>query len=572
MAFLKANRPQLFKSHSTTRSMPTSPALGASRSAVPLIANIPTPAPLDEKSQKLQALKTPLLHLLAIRPVSEKFLSQKLHCSPEDCNQILQKVGKPARLDPSKWDLSDRAFKELDVWKFRYPSQDDRQAAIDRAVSAFDRMRLSREDKIWQVLLPKAERGKGKILSKLHLHGGPIQKSVTPRINVQSTEDSNNGYTTGNDTDSRKDRLAPSDAEPMARSLSHDPIKKRKVSEKEAQSKRLLSKKPKLANPSSAPKAKESLGKAKDTKPVAKKEAKRVNAPSDAKVKSAEFVHDSDEEDGLDSSMASDKQRAEPKDTPASTKLQPKKPVKQVSEKPDETKLSKVKDSVKRVDTPNGTTKSMATPPSSSSSGSKPRLSDSNGAATAMKKTLSRQRTTSSPMKPSPLGSSPPTNASDFENEGRSYLGSSSSSSPLVTQNRKIAGRKEHNPGTAHKTQRPVQNTSDHTLKRKANDVDSDIHNHGTPVTNGHAHPAKRQQIAVTSSQESDSSSGASPPLISAIIQKAQQFKNYYARYEKLYRELSGLANPPREKTDALMKMHNRLQELKQEIARGVVS
>lgn len=143
------------------RSVPASPAVAAARG----LATNPSPANITStNSEKMEALKFPLLHLVAIRPMSLKFLANKVSCSQEDCKQILEKYGKPFRLDPDKWDLTDRAFKELSVWDFKYELDDDRQLAIDHAVSAFDRLRLSREDRAWQMLLPEEERGKGKIL------------------------------------------------------------------------------------------------------------------------------------------------------------------------------------------------------------------------------------------------------------------------------------------------------------------------------------------------------------------------------------------------------------------------
>ena len=158
----------------------------------------------------------------------------------------LEKVGREFRLDPSKWDLSDKSYKDLDVWKFEYPDQHDRELAIDRATSAYDRLRMSQEDPKWQLMYPKSERGKGKTLSRLnHLHKGPIQQSTTPRIHVQQPEDSvDEKPLSKSDESDQKGRLTPKASE-MARSKSSDQIKKTKVSEKEAQAKRLLNKGPK---------------------------------------------------------------------------------------------------------------------------------------------------------------------------------------------------------------------------------------------------------------------------------------------------------------------------------------
>ena len=557
--------------------MPTSPALGAAGSPRLGVA-APTSAPIvhNEKTQKLQALRTPLIHLLAVRPVSEKFLAQKIACSQEECREVLEKVGKPARLDTSKWDLSDRSFKELDVWKFNYPCQDDRQLAVDKAVSAFDRMRLSREDKLWQMLLPKEERGKGKILSNLNLHQGPIQRSSTPRISVQATDDvGNGGQTTGNDSDSKKDRLAPSDAEPMARSKSQDQLKKTKVSEKEMQSKRLLSKNPKKPTPTPKPKPKET----KEANPEAKKTGKKAAAGTSSTIKSTKFVHDSDEDEEME-----DAATLYAKSTPKADE-KPAKPLpNQISShRPDipaESKPLEIKDIKipKKAATPQAKApEKKSLPSSSSSSGAKPRLSDSSQSSAPMTKSLSRQRTTSSPHKPSPLGSSPPTNASDFDNGSGSIHASSTSSTPLISQVRNRHPTPNAGAGTARPSQGTPQNTSESSLKRKHDDVDSEIHHHNVTLTNGltngrtngYADSSKRPKASPMSPPTSESSnSSTSPRVHSETLKKAERFKTFYARYEKLYREVFTSPDAPKEKVESVLKMHERLVAMKDEITK----
>jgi RNA polymerase II elongation factor ELL len=516
----------------------------------------------------------------------------------------LQKVGKPFRLDNSKWDLTDKAFKELDIWDFHYPNEGDRQLAINRAISAFDRMRLSTSEKLWDMLIPKDERGKGKILSHLnHLHKGPIQQATTPKIQIQHpSNDAKENTMRDNDSD-QKDRLAPGDAEPMARSRSHGQIKKTKVSEKEAQSKRLLSNGSKKATP--APKVKQ-------THPAVKKGGvKKANAP-----KSSEFVNDSDEEDGLGDAQTLQAQSSPPKNEKkskppkpvmssqparATTKPKASKPIvpsqsfasnligKKVSSKPatpnragatpksrptnvvngKDTQAKEVKNADKAPTLPTKVQEKRAAPPATSTTSSpapKHRMSDSSQGSTAMKKTLSRQRTTSSPHKPSPLGSSPPTNASDFDNPTQS----STSSTPSIPK---------MNPTPNGIVNGHARNTSEHTLKRKAYDLDSDIHNHNIPMTNsnsningyanGNTNSAKRPKATEMTPPTSESDS--SPIARDIALKKAQDFKKYYANYEKQYREIDGTDNPSKEAVEALMKMHNRLAELKDQITKGLV-
>ncbi len=541
----------------TTRSMPSSPAVGASRSpAFPP----PTSAPIVccGKTQKMQALRTSLIHLLAARQVTVGFLARETCCSPEECREVLEKVGQ-CKLG-EKWNLNDKSYKELDVWGFPYPDETDRQVAIDRAVSAFDRMRISREENLWQKLLPNSERGKGKILSKLNLHSGSFQKSSTPRISVQTTDDSNQGeHETGNDSD-KKDRLAPNDAQPMARSKSHDQITKKKVSEREAQSKRLLAKNPKKVV--AAPKPKEAQS------TVKRGTKKAAAAAAISNPKSKEFVHDSDEDEDI--------MNVDIKPTLSKT------PPKEVKKAPN-TDAPKPSSGSPRPRIPNRTQKKNGGPlpkpvgnksqaSNIPSSKARKRLSESSQSSVSMTKSLSRI----SPHKPSPLGSSPPTNASDFDNDALSHIASSTSSTPLAIQSRIMNdGKLPANDRTAPQAPSKVAEVSP---KRKADEIDSGIHNSSGPLTNGQHNSAKRSKASILSPPPSDSNSSTattsrsnSPPSIRTMtIDKALHFKTYWAKYEKLHRNLAGSRNPSEADLDNLFKMHERLVVLKDEIAREV--
>ena len=506
------------------------------------------------------------MHLLAIRPVSEKFLGQKTRCSPEECLEVLHKVGKPWRLDSSKWELSDRGYKDLDLWKFSYPSQDDRQMAIDNAIKAFDRMRLSRANELWQLLLPKEERGMGKILSKLNLHEGPIQKSSTPRIHVQQHEDGiASGYGTGNESDSRRGGLVPSGGEDMVRSKSHESIKKTKVSEKEAQSKRLLSKNPRRATQAS---------KAKETKAAPKKDV----SISSSKVKSAEFVRESDEDSPMEDVVFTGKSN-KAQDHPDSAgptgvvDVIPKSS--SVSEDQPERLLKSEPSASVRSDRPKDA-EVRSVPSTSSLSGSSVsshRYSDasqSSASDQSLRKAPARPRKTSSPHKPSPLGSSPPTNASDFENDGHSY-NASSSSSPLILQAHKGTAAPTPDPATCQPgstVTQPIQNHTLPTLKRKADSIETDLPSSNPQATNSQLGSNKRQQSSAISPPPSDSSSGYLTPNYQTLMM-AKRFKGYHAKYEKLYRELSNSPEPAQEQVKKVIDMHNRLTTMKMEIARA---
>ena len=73
LSFLKKHNTPTHLNNNTTRSVPTSPSLGAIRT--PLNPK-PTPTSVPTlhagKTQRLQALRTPLIHFLAARPASTK--------------------------------------------------------------------------------------------------------------------------------------------------------------------------------------------------------------------------------------------------------------------------------------------------------------------------------------------------------------------------------------------------------------------------------------------------------------------------------------------------------------------
>lgn len=537
--------------------MPSSPAIGASRS--PAIAP-PSSAPIvcDEKTKKLQALRTPLIHLLAVRQVSAKFLSQKTCCSEDECNEVLNKVGQKHYLDQAKWNLTDKSYKELDVWAFPYPSEFERQFAIDRAVAAFDRMRISREEHIWQMLLPKDERGKGKILSKLNLHSGPLAKSTTPRIHVQATDDSaQGGHETGNDSD-KKDRLGPNDAHPMARSKSQDQITKKKVSEREAQSKRLLKNPKKAATP-----------KPREAPSIVKKGFKKTAAASINTPKSAEFVHESDEDEDMidvENKPASSATQAE------EVKWTPKVDYKTSSGPSTKPKISEgkgLKTQKKALASLHKPAGSKSAAPNASISKARNKLSDSSQTSVPKAKSVSR----TSPHKPSPLGSSPPTNASDLDNDATSHLTSSNSSTPLATQSRIINGTTVSI--NARISSQSAPKTTEIPLKRKADEIEANVNNLSGSLTNGRSNSVKRHKAPILSPPPSDRSSStattsrsSSPPSI-RTIDKALHFKTYYARYEKLHRELSERRDRSEADVEKLFEMHKRLVALKDEISRN---
>ena len=588
-------------------------------------SNTTGPVAKEKTRKQIEAIRTPLIHLLAMRTLSTKYLAQKLNCPQDVVEQALEKVGRPARTDPQKKELNDKTYKDLDVWAFNYPDQSDRENAIQRSIAAFDRMRMSQEDPKWQMLYPKHERDKGNTLSRLnHLAKGAIQQSTTPRIHVQQPEDAADEKTLKDSSGEGDQRghLTPKHSEPMMRSKSSEQIKRNKMNEKEAQAKRLLS---------SGPKKVTVDAKEKETPPAMKRGgSKKGPAP-----KSEEFVHDSDEEDGLEESMAVDALNSPPSKiaklasssqgtvtSPALKGVSSKVSKKTISSRPTTPKPIKQESNVKiskparpasvvHASFPNlkataasdakaneeeakkraeGKAHPKRIPSSPAATpGAKARLSEAANqqGSTAMQKSLSRNRQGSSPHKPSPLGSSPPTNASEFgvynQNNftppsSASSIGKSSSDNVPHDHRRNISSDSTLRINGHHYSDSRPPSSSDARLKRKANDVDNGIHNHTlhSPLSNGRSphpnsgrvmhNPTKKRKVS--SEEETDSSS--SPPGKHELkMVEALRFKTLHAKYEKAYREVMESPKASPEQVELVSKMHVRLDEMKRSIARG---
>jgi len=269
-------------------SVPSSPFLSGANTPRPVA---PTSAPASEETVKVKAMKMVLVHLLAIRPLDNETLMNKTQIPKLDLEEILPRVGRQV---DGKWQLSDRAYRDLDPWSFPYPSKSDREAAIANAVKAFDRLRLGKDEKLWQILLSPSERGKGVVLSRLHL-GSSAQggKGLTPSyhpspvLHSQSDGLGERGVVSGANTPRAPGGLTP-----------------RPGSSRGGVVKRLLSRDPKKAR--AAEEAKEKKRKERETaaagsdreagRPVKKLATKKNNLL----LKSEEFVRSEDEESGDD--------------------------------------------------------------------------------------------------------------------------------------------------------------------------------------------------------------------------------------------------------------------------------
>lgn len=273
-----------------TNSGASSPSLSAV--GTPRLGTAVTSAPSDS-AIRTQAMRTPIIHLLALKPISTEEIMSQTHIPKSELEPIVSKVAQHV---DGKWKLLDRAYKELDVWDFGYRTQENRQSAIDNAIRAYDRQRIAKEEKLWQMLLPKEERGKGKVLSKLHIGTGQPNKGLTPNWVPSPRPDE--------DDEERPPASSGNTPRPGA---SGTPKLGTAKSGGTNMTKRLLAKDPKKAR--AAEEAKEQKKRAREAaasdREGAPAKRQRTTAAATAakvssKIKSAELVHSSDDEDGED--------------------------------------------------------------------------------------------------------------------------------------------------------------------------------------------------------------------------------------------------------------------------------
>ncbi|KAK6007169.1 hypothetical protein QM012_006177 [Aureobasidium pullulans] len=665
-------------------SRPTSLAQRSASSSSTPRPTAPTSAPSDPHAQSREkGMRFALIHLLAVRPLSEQDIHQKTHIPKAQLSSILPRI---AEKQGSTWELSNKPYRELDPWNFKY-SSDQRTLAIDNAIRAFDRARIPKDDKAWQILLPKEERNKGKILSRLHLTversdltgtpglaSTPVHTSAaaTPKLGSTGTPRSGTG------------------AMATGRSAAGISIEKRL---KEAKKKGALEKKKQEKE------AKEAAAAASDRESKPRNvTAKRLIPPKKvaSRVKSDEVVHSSDDEEegevkeetSLKKSITSRKES--PKSAPRVRPLATERRDSSASEAPGQSKDSKarskpltsdksVANTASRKDS--AISKVKAEAPLLSKTAALPKKPESSTAANASTKSKDspaqkplktasttqrpnispRRLTDTKPKVPSPLGTSPPRNASDHtENtikqppkssatanaaksvkptaaskasEPLSFFGGvkTGTQSKLVTKKRPLesdtesveparkAAKSTNSISAKAPTSIPAKASvasgngreavtkappapsvaSDKSLKRKANDLSSGLHDHAAPSSSKH----RKTDSGSTHSHTATSSSGASlttAPTVSPHSSPAgsdfsddnlagimsdeyeggsltweqtraaaETFRSkLYPEYLKLYRRIEQTPSDKvaKEDTVRLWQLHNRLEAIKHRI------
>lgn len=548
-------------------------ALPRSQSGSPALSGIGSPSlgptSSNQAQEKAKKLRFPLIHELAVRDQSFGDLLPKWEGETEaEFHTQLEKV---AHFDGGlqKWTLKQQCWKELDVYAYPYEKDEDRQKAIDNAIKKYDRLRLGVSDPLWQKLLPRAERGKGTCLSKVQAAIAKGSAPPAPRINVQPAEASSPSVDSEKEDSGSSSSKRPNvGGEPMARTNSGSKMKK--VSEAQAQAKRLLSNKPSSAKapsakPTSKPSSAKTSPKVSPTKPTSK-----AATGKGGRVLSKEFISDSDTDSSEEAPLSSknttaSKKAQELKDPKANLKVKPQ-PIERAVDRP------KPVDKSRDVPTPKSklaSTKAAAAPkimdsiraegvkPIRAPKRSREEDDDSSSSGTPLSKRLKNQdhviskpqpsepkhrksdssqnsrgsqssntssaKVKASPAKSSPLASSPPTNASDMDvTEERD--------TNVTIKKRKFEPTR---PEKSHSDRYERSDSSDSSISKRAK------HDHGAKISK-------------------------------ELREEAYRFKSYYARYESLHRELSALDNPPEDRLEQLLRMHRRLIDLKQQIKEGV--
>ncbi|KAL2137915.1 hypothetical protein VTI28DRAFT_3284 [Corynascus sepedonium] len=553
------------------RSLPPSPAL----SGIGSPSLLPTGnTPLEKAKQQ----RFPLMHELAVQDLSREELLEKWDGTEEEFNAALDKVASFDK-DLQKWVLKKNCWKDLDIFEYDYSDNDRRQKAITNAIKWFDRNRVSASDPLWQKLLPKADRGKGICLSNLQvtLAKGPVMQAPKQRNDAASASGA----------DSEKDDSVTSPAkkgqggEPMSRSSSQASNGKKKLSASEAQAKRLLSTNKKKHLPATTTKA---APKGSGSKSAAK------SAPTKGgRVLSKEFVSDSsssDDEVPLSSSKAKAKAGApapkpvapragEKPKAPEKVKEKPKealaprpKPAVAVKVSPREQKIDKEKDTIRAEviarpirpttkrprDADDDDSSSSGTPlskrvkpaPKPLTAQAKPRTSSD---ASQHSRVAAPKAKNTSPAKSSPLASSPPTNASDIE------------------QDRLALGRpRERERDREKERERERDRDRDQEWRRETAVRSSSSSN--TDTSSASITIAKKRP-PTTSTDSSQNKAKRQRPS-QETIEMAARFRQFYARYLQLHRDVASHANPDPGKMTDLLDMHERLSRMKTEIYAAV--
>lgn len=541
------------------RSAPASPALSGIIS--PSLG--PTLSVAEQAKDEARELRAPIVHQLAVKAMSFEELRSRW---PGDDADFKPALDKAAEFDNArqKFNLKKMYWKELDVFKYDYDTDEERQMAIDNAIRMYDRIRMSASEPVWDKLLPKDERGKGKCLSKLLPTIANQTTAKTPQIKVNDGDESSgskNGDGSQSGAESKKVTVKKT-SQPMSRQSSQTKkpakkIERKWVGKKETTPKvsptkaggkgakdkngRVLSKEFISDSDSSseeAPLAK-TVHRAKDKENEKEKERERQREREKEREREREREREKERERQKEKEKEAAAAAApKPKPKPAASKevIKPQviarapAPKRSREEVEDDSSSSSSAPLNKRINkehkasAPSHSSVSHKRPPSDTSSQSSSR-SNSNSYAGAG---YTSKNKNTSPVKSSPLASSPPTNASDLD-------------------------------------QQPIHETRHERERDRSRD-------RSVTVANGTINVAKKRKLESDGDVIDVSAAAAEKKrqrLSTDILNDARTFKKCYEVYQRLHYELSGgrfTDETYHEKYETLLRQRKRLESLKASI------
>jgi len=223
-----------------------------------------------------------ILHFLAAKPSTEQQISAHTHIPLGKCRERLAKVADEDATT-HEWALRHKSFRELDLYGFRYRLDSEREAAKENAIRAYDRLRLPKEDKLWDLLLPPQDRGKGIVVSKLQKALAASQ-AIKEKEKARSPIPNNDGQNDSKLSETKGTPKLGALSTPRSGGISIEKrmkeARKAKVAE-EAKKKR---------------QEKEAAASDRETKARPKPVA-QAKKPLPSKIKSVEVVHESDDDE-----------------------------------------------------------------------------------------------------------------------------------------------------------------------------------------------------------------------------------------------------------------------------------
>ena len=554
---------------SRTSSSSSTPALKAGRS--PLLDSTESTANMQPM---MDALRIPLIHLLALGPASEHSLIIKTKAPDDLLNRVLQRVAKKIN-NGKQWELMDDVYKDLDVWEFPYPSQEQRDKAIQCARDAFKRLRIKARAPEYRNLLSAEEK------EKFDAQPEPVSQPAKPAsIRAGATpKAADHGKSPTHSSKASDDGTKSTPQTAGKTTKKQDTTLNRIIAGSKTKAK-----KPAAAAKSAAPpKPKNPLGR--PPKVGRPPKAATGKAANNSKIKSAEIIEDSDEDLEMEDLLKPAPAKVAP--PPAARKSPASPPVVQPVQRP----ASKAPSPMQPAQAPKPASKKPASaasarsnvnsdgeidnapprpqkrpagtplPPTQKSPVKKARGSEpppprqvrAPASKTVPREAPANRGSSNSPPKPSPLGASPPLNATE---SSRSSL----SASPGFLTGTSTSGQSPLD-GMSNKARPRYVSSATSAYKRKVNNSDDEGRHSSVRVGNS----APTSGVITGRVQKRPSPSSATMSL-------ARRFKEEYDRYLELRKDAFSTtlsARRRQESAEQVCIMHKQLEAMKAKIELG---